>query len=170
MLASMFILLLCVVLSCMTTHGLRVVGRRPSICRPRATRLRSSWHDATTALIAVGDYAAEIENAVGEEIYSPIFKSGLLLFGSGVISAFIAAFIVSKSDAWDDLGNEFEQGKIKQLIELDAQPGGMIDAASTSATAVSATPGSPSLSAPASASNAATDKGAVSAEVKGFDL
>ena len=159
--ALWFALLLCVALS--TTHGLRVgrVGLR--LPRTPTTRL-ASWHDATTALVAVGDYAAEIENAVGEEIYSPIFKSGLLLFGSGVISAFIAAFIVSKSDAWDDLGEEFEQGKIKQLIDLDEQPGATMTPASTSMPATSATPSSP----PAS-STATTDK-VGSAEVKGFDL
>jgi len=73
-------------------------------------------------LLAAGDYASEIEGAVGEEIYSPIFKSGLVLFGSGIISAVLAAFIISKSNSWEELGNEFERGKQNQLID-SAAPG-----------------------------------------------
>lgn len=80
----------------------------------------NSFVDISSALIAVGDYAAEIERGVGEEIYAPIFKSGLVLFGSGLISAFMAAIIIAKSDSWEELGLEFERGKVAQLIELDA--------------------------------------------------
>lgn len=79
----------------------------------------NSFVDISSALIAIGDYAAEIEKGVGEEIYAPIFKSGLVLFGSGLISAFMAAAIIAKSDSWEELGLEFERGKIAQLIELD---------------------------------------------------
>ena len=79
----------------------------------------NSFVDISSALIAVGDYAAEIERGVGEEIYAPIFKSGLVLFGSGLISAFMAAIIIAKSDSWEELGLEFERGKVAQLIELD---------------------------------------------------
>ena len=58
----------------------------------------------TSQLIAVqADYTAEIEMAVGTEVYGPIFKAGLFLFASGLVSAFVAAFIVSKSDSWDEL-------------------------------------------------------------------
>ena len=86
----------------------------------RAPNLQlNSFVDISSALIAVGDYAAEIERGVGEEIYAPIFKSGLVLFGSGLISAFMAAIIIAKSDSWEELGLEFERGKVAQLIELD---------------------------------------------------
>lgn len=86
----------------------------------RTSNLRlNSFVDISSALIAIGDYAAEIEKGVGEEIYAPIFKSGLVLFGSGLISAFMAAAIIAKSDSWEELGLEFERGKIAQLIELD---------------------------------------------------
>jgi hypothetical protein len=85
-----------------------------------ASKLRlNSFVDISSTLIAIGDYAAEIEKGVGEEIYAPIFKSGLVLFGSGLISAFMAAAIIAKSDSWEELGLEFERGKIAQLIELD---------------------------------------------------
>lgn len=69
-------------------------------------------------LLAAGmDYSAEIESAtVGTEVYTPIFQAGLSLFASGILAAFVAAFIISKSDSWEELGNEFERGKEKQLI------------------------------------------------------
>ena len=51
--------------------------------------------------ISVGDYAAEIEQATGTEIYGPIMRAGIFIFISGFISAFLAAFIVSKSDSWE---------------------------------------------------------------------
>lgn len=77
---------------------------------------------ASSALIAAGaDYASEIENAVGEEIYGPIFQAGIFLFLSGIVAAFGVAFIVSKSDAWDDLEEEYDAGKQKQLIVSDAE-------------------------------------------------
>lgn len=111
---------------------LRVSKISPAYCRSvsdviveakgtsRASNLRlNSFVDISSTLIAIGDYAAEIEKGVGEEIYAPIFKSGLVLFGSGLISAFMAAAIIAKSDSWEELGLEFERGKIAQLIELD---------------------------------------------------
>lgn len=67
--------------------------------------------------LAVVDYAAEIENAVGTEIYSPIFQSGLLLFASGVISSVIAAFLVNSFGSWEEIENDFEAGKQSQLID-----------------------------------------------------
>ena len=135
---------------------------------PSSTRLHS-FNDVTTALIAVGDYAAEIEKAVGEEIYSPIFKSGLVLFGSGLISAFIAAFIVSKSNSWEELENEFERGKIKQLIELDGQGGAVASGAAVSSISNTAASDSPAPAAAAAASAAATVEKS-SSDMKGFDL
>jgi hypothetical protein len=68
-------------------------------------------------LSVAADYASEIESAVGEEIYGPIFKAGIFLFGSGIVAAFGVAFIVSKSDAWNELEDEFSRGKEAQLIE-----------------------------------------------------
>ena len=49
-----------------------------------------------------------------------IFKAGIFIFASGLVSAFIAAAIVSSRDSWDDLDSEFEQGKMKQLIDNSA--------------------------------------------------
>eukprot|EP01041_Mallomonas_annulata_P000895 gene895-1732_t len=72
--------------------------------------------DATTALIAVGDFAAEIEGSVGTEIYAPIFRAGLFIVFSGFISAIIAGVLVNAGDSWDELGMEFERGKEAQLI------------------------------------------------------
>jgi hypothetical protein len=102
--------------SCRSVSNVIVESKRTS----RASNLRlNSFVDISSTLIAIGDYAAEIEKGVGEEIYAPIFKSGLVLFGSGLISAFMAAAIIAKSDSWEELGLEFERGKIAQLIELD---------------------------------------------------
>ncbi len=73
----------------------------------------------TSELITVGDYAAELERAVGPEIYTPIFRAGLFLFVSGIASALVAAFIISNSDSWDDIETEFQAGKEAQLISND---------------------------------------------------
>lgn len=79
------------------------------------------FNDISSQFISVmADPAAEIEAAVGEEIYGPIFKAGIFIFVSGLVSAFIAAAIVSSRDSWDDLDSEFEQGKMKQLIDNSA--------------------------------------------------
>ena len=128
------------------------VPTRTTIRSQSSTQLHS-FVDSTTALIAMGDYAAEIEKATGTEIYSPIFKSGLLLFASGLISAFIAAFIVAKSNSWEALGTEFDEGKMKQLIELDANNG---DGSSTTA--------------PIVVENKTVVDSSATAEVTGFDL
>ena len=73
----------------------------------------------SSQLIAVAaDYATEIENAVGVEIYEPIFKAGIFIFFSGVVSSLIVAFIVSKSNAWEGLEDEFQKGKEAQFITL----------------------------------------------------
>lgn len=65
----------------------------------------------------MGDYAAEIEKAsVGEEVYAPIFRAGIFLFLSGLVSAAAAAFIISKANSWEALGQEFEDGKKDKLI------------------------------------------------------
>eukprot|EP01031_Cornospumella_fuschlensis_P037649 gene37649-45734_t len=44
-------------------------------------------------LVAIGDFAAEIEKATGPEIYGPIFKA----------------------DAWDELDAQFESGEAAQV-------------------------------------------------------
>ena len=125
---TVYILLLVALVHLDVTCGfaLRNINRRnPSSInnRVRESGVKlNSFVDFSSALIAVGDYAAEIEKGVGEEIYAPIFKSGLVLFGSGLISAFMAAAIVAKSDSWEELGLEFERGKVAQLIDLDVSP------------------------------------------------
>ena len=52
---------------------------RAALSRPRATSTTTSTalpaFDATLLVSAALDYSAEIENAVGTEIYTPIFKS-----------------------------------------------------------------------------------------------
>ena len=70
--------------------------------------------------LKVGDYASEITNAVGSEIYGPIFKAGLFLIVSGIFSAGIVSTIISKSDTWNDLGDEFERGKQSQLTSMSS--------------------------------------------------
>ena len=96
-------------------HAFRVVRTLP---KRTSTKLRSSGLDAVPSLLlTVGDYAAEIEKStVGEEVYGPIFKAGLFLFLSGVISAFIAAAIVTKAGTWESLKDEFDEGKRSQYI------------------------------------------------------
>lgn len=81
---------------------------------PSHILLMSSSH-----LIAVAaDYAAEIENAVGVEVYGPIFKAGIFIFISGIISSVVVAFIVTKSNSWEALEEEFTKGKEAQFIEM----------------------------------------------------
>jgi hypothetical protein len=72
-------------------------------------------------LIAMGDYASEIEKAVGTEVYGPIFQAGLFLFLSGVISATIAGFIINAADSWDDLDKEFQEGKDADVASTRAR-------------------------------------------------
>ena len=65
------------------------------------------------------DFATEIvESTVTDEIYGPIFKAGLFLFLSGIVSTIIAASIVSKANTWELLNEEFEKGKESQLIQM----------------------------------------------------
>lgn len=75
----------------------------------------------TSSFVAVADYAAEIEGSVGTEIYGPIFRAGLFLFFSGIVSAFIAAAIITKSNSFAALGEEFDLGKQSQLIESNME-------------------------------------------------
>eukprot|EP00607_Mallomonas_marina_P007476 CAMPEP_0182416798 /NCGR_PEP_ID=MMETSP1167-20130531/1157_1 /TAXON_ID=2988 /ORGANISM="Mallomonas Sp, Strain CCMP3275" /LENGTH=153 /DNA_ID=CAMNT_0024589875 /DNA_START=64 /DNA_END=525 /DNA_ORIENTATION=+ len=73
----------------------------------------------TSTVLAVGDFAAEIEGAVGSEIYAPIFRAGLFIVLSGFISAAIAGIIVNSADSWEELSMEFERGKEAQLTPVD---------------------------------------------------
>ena len=50
-------------------------------------------------------------------------KAGVLIFVSGFVSAFLAAFIVSRSDAWYGLATEFEEGKQAKLVDIDTLEG-----------------------------------------------
>lgn len=97
----------------------RATTRISNRIRNPQMRLSSNFGDVSSALLSVGDYAAEIEGAVGSEIYGPIFKAGLFIFVSGLVSAVIAAFLISKGGSWDDLEAEFDRGKQAQLIEVD---------------------------------------------------
>jgi hypothetical protein len=96
-----------------------VIGSPVRSQRSLSTNLRLGiGSDITSVLLSVNaDYASEIENAVGEEVYGPIFKAGIFIFASGLVSAAIVAFIVSYRDSWDDLGDEIVAGKEAQLIE-----------------------------------------------------
>jgi len=111
----LFALLLLV---CSVSYAFRPKNARLSF-GSRSTSRTSSLHlvhDPTLLVSAALDYSAEIENAVGTEVYTPIFKAGLTLFASGILTAFAAAFIISKADTFGDLADEFEQGKKTQLI------------------------------------------------------
>ena len=72
-----------------------------------------------TRLKVSADFATEIvESTVTDDIYGPIFKAGLFLFLSGIVSTIIAASIVSKSNTWESLNEEFEKGKENQLMQM----------------------------------------------------
>ena len=102
---------------CIAGSALRLSGR---VFGPRrAVRTLAMVHDPSFLVSAVLDYSAEIESSVGTEVYAPIFKAGLTLFASGVLAAFAAAFIISKSDSFGDLADEFDRGKQTQLIASD---------------------------------------------------
>ena len=124
--AHMLILaLICALGVVQVVHSFRPLPHlaRRSVHGSRSSKLQTSFLDhVSSQLIAAGgaDYASEIENAVGEEIYGPIFKAGIFLFVSGIVAAFGVAFIVSNSDTWNELEDEFDAGKQKQLIPSDA--------------------------------------------------
>ena len=81
--------------------------------------LVNSKRNDITKLKVSADFAAEIvESTVTDDIYGPIFKAGLFLFLSGIVSTTVAAFIVSKSNTWESLNEEFEAGKETQLIKM----------------------------------------------------
>lgn len=74
---------------------------------------------ASSLLTAVtADFAAEIEEKVGPEIYRPIFMYGLLLGFSGILSCALAVFLVTKFNLQEALNREFDEGKQAQLVPL----------------------------------------------------
>jgi hypothetical protein len=125
---AIYLLFLVTLMKIELSHGFapRIKVSHPSSSSKSAISVRHKTSlnsiEAFSALVAMGDYAAEIEKGVGEEIYAPIFKSGLVLFGSGLISAFMAVIIIVKSNSWEELGLEFERGKEGQLIKLEERP------------------------------------------------
>lgn len=81
-------------------------------------RLVNRRNDITRLKVSA-DFATEIvESTVTDDIYGPIFKAGLFLFLSGIVSTIIAASIISKSNTWESLNAEFESGKENQLREM----------------------------------------------------
>ena len=117
--------LLYVLVGLQTIHAFRPLplsrGKFVRVERSSMVQVSGVLDHVSSQIVAAGaDYASEIENAVGEEIYGPIFKAGIFLFASGIVAAFGVAFIVSKSDSWNDLEVEFDEGKKKQLIVSDS--------------------------------------------------
>lgn len=69
----------------------------------------------------VADFAQEIENAVGSEIYGPIFRYGIFIIFGGIVSAFITAFLVSRGDLWSELRDEFSAANELTLASMAAK-------------------------------------------------
>ena len=126
--------LLCLALALRLAHGFKTfpavkpkiiaTTTTPTISPPSSSSsaLKTRAHPelmSTTTLIALGDYAAEIEQATGSEIYGPIMKAGVFIFVSGFLSAFLAGFIISQSNSWEGLMEEFDEGKEAQLLNMD---------------------------------------------------
>ena len=120
--ATIALLVAGLLLLLMETRAFRVVRTLP---KRTSTKLSFSGLDAVPSLLlTVGDYAAEIEKStVGEEVYGPIFRAGLFLFLSGVVSEFIVAAIVTKAGTWDSLKDEFDEGKRSQFIYSELENG-----------------------------------------------
>jgi hypothetical protein len=66
-----------------TTSISRVSSRPVPVAREKRSSQLQAGLDFSQ-LVAVGDYASEIEKGVGSEIYGPIFKAGLFIFASGL--------------------------------------------------------------------------------------
>lgn len=106
-------------------HNYRVLRVVPVVMeRQNVQRRNTKYYKqgmVPSHLIAMGDYATEIEKAVGTEIYTPIFQAGLFIFASGIISALITGSLVNSWDSWDALDEEIQAGKEEQLLLLDKQ-------------------------------------------------
>jgi hypothetical protein len=83
---AIYLLLLVTLMKIDLSHGFapRIKVSHPSSSSKSANSVRHKTSlnsiEAFSALVAMGDYAAEIEKGVGEEIYAPIFKSGILSY------------------------------------------------------------------------------------------
>lgn len=83
-------------------------------------RMALQLSGSDSMILSAMDYAAEvIQNTGSKEDYGPVFRAGLFLFASGIISTFIAAFIITKSNSWDGLVDELERGKEAKLDNYD---------------------------------------------------
>ncbi len=79
----------------------------------------SSLIQTSTLLTAVtADFAAQIEEAVGPEVYRPIFLYGIFLGFSGLFVCALAALVIVKFNLQDELNRQFDEGKQAQLIPL----------------------------------------------------
>lgn len=81
------------------------------------TNARSERYRASPLNVAA-DYAAEIESvAVGPEIYGPIFRAGLWIFLSGIVSTFVVAVLITKDNLWGSLLENIQEGEELQAKE-----------------------------------------------------
>ena len=74
--------------------------------------LSNSFYIAESA-----DFAEQIIEKVGPEVYRPIFLSGILLGFTGVIAAALAAVLVSQFNLGEELNRQFDEGKEAQLVQ-----------------------------------------------------
>lgn len=84
----------------------------------KAYRLSAFTDVASSYLAVAADYAAEVQETVGEEVYVPIFRAGLLLTLSGFAASFVAAFLITRTNSWDLLEDEFNEGR-ESIIERE---------------------------------------------------
>lgn len=76
----------------------------------------------TTFLTAASaDFAEQIIEKVGPEVYRPIFMSGILLGFIGIGACALLAFVIAKFDLSEQLNRQFEEGKEAQLIPLSSE-------------------------------------------------
>lgn len=117
---------------------------------PLPTRVRAAPRAAlpdTLLLLAeaTADTKATVTEAVGAEVYGPIFFGGIGLFLVGVGGAAVTALLIDKSDAYERLADDFmAEGK----RELEAEFG--VEA--TEAVLSGKTPARPAAAAPAAES------------------
>merc|ERR1712147_327348 len=79
---------------------------------PLQTRVRAAPRAAlpdTLLLLAeaTADTKATVTEAVGAEVYGPIFFGGIGLFLVGIGGAAVTALIIDKSDAYERLADDF---------------------------------------------------------------
>mmetsp|Transcript_21387 Transcript_21387/g.65736 ORF Transcript_21387/g.65736 Transcript_21387/m.65736 type:complete len:157 (+) Transcript_21387:231-701(+) len=81
---------------------------------PRARRAAPRALALDGLLLAAGDSATVVE-AVGSEIYGPIFAGGIALFAAGVGGALVTAIIIDQSDAYERLAEDFSAASTRDL-------------------------------------------------------